>query len=167
MSSDWKDLVKRAKSDNADFEGLVSKLEPLFLIIAKHLSGGRLVDDLIQIARIRVWKALPMVDLRRLGTIKQFLITVGVNGMINETKRQSRQLMVSYGDSDNRAVAVAPSEDRYLFRGLLLGYKRYIERNGSFKGAHKYMARKCGVSLWTIRRRFHRTAHQFLEGLEK
>lgn len=166
MPEDLKELVKHARDSDADFEALLSNFIPGLRVIAYHLDGGRWVDDLVQEARIGIWRSLDKIDLRRPGTIRQVVVRIGINKMKDEVKRRIRRAkkgVISCDDVNEVELAITPN-GRGLFGGLLAEYETFIRMNGKFKGAHEHMASKYGISLWSMRRKFHKAVKRWLEG---
>lgn len=163
MQAEWIQLVKRAKDSDKDFEALISKIEPIFIVVAGHLDGD--ISELVQVARIAVWKALPRVKFSKPATIKGFLLVVGVNRMKDVIRSEGRKKAISYDDVDEKAFAVNVPNN-VNFEGLLQEYKEYIQQNGKFQGAHREMAKRKGISRWSMRRMFHQAAREFLEELK-
>jgi len=164
MANDWIKLVKRAKDSDKDFEALLSRLVPIFIVIAGHLNGD--VDELVQVARVAVWKALPKVKLSKPVTIKGFLLVAGVNKMKDVIRNERRKKTTSF-DSIDEVVFAYDVCSNIKFEGLLQEYNKYISEYGTFQGAHGEIAKRKGVSIWTMRRKFHQAARVFLEELKK
>ena len=168
MDQDWIRLVKDARKNNKGFEKLLVELEPVLITAAIRLGGGRplRIDELMQSARIRIWKSLGKIKLDRPDTIRGFLVIIGVNAMRDDVRLRVRRLMFERGDVDwqNLSAAVV---SKGLFKGLLLQYEKYIKRTGGFSGAHKYFAKKYGISLWMARLRFHRAVKTYLKELDQ
>jgi DNA-directed RNA polymerase specialized sigma24 family protein len=156
--------VKEARKSDKGFEVLISKIEPVFIVVAGHLGGD--INELVQVARIKVWRKLPKVKLSKPETIKGFLLVAGVNAMKDTVRYEGRKKTISYDDVDETMLAYDKASD-IEFKGLLLQYKKYIRRNGTFQGAHREMAKRKGVSVWSIRREFHQAAKVFLEDLKR
>ena len=163
IPSEWIQLVKKAKNSDKDFEALISKIEPVFLVVAGHLNGD--INELVQVARIAVWKALPKVKLNKPETIRGFLLVTGINKMKDVIRSERRKKTVSCDDVDEEVFAYSiPNNIR--FKGLLREYERYIETAGRFRGAHGCLAKRKEISTWTMRRMFHQAAKAFLEELK-
>jgi len=166
VSTEWWNLVKWAKTDNKGMEMLLTKLDPIFRATAKQMCAGRMVDDLMQVARIKVWQSLGKVNAKKAETIKQYFTVVGINAMKDElTRHKRRPSVVSCDDVDEAVLAVIPEKEH--FDRLLSEYKKYIKQNGSFKGAHKELAGKHDVSVWVMRTMFHRAIKDYIEELNK
>ena len=163
MANEWIQLVKKAKDSDKDFEALISKIEPVFLVIASHLNGD--INELVQVARIAVWKALPKVKFNKPETIKFFLVVVGVNKMKDVIRGERRKKTVSCDDVDEGVFATNENSNT-KFEGLLGEYEKFIIQNGRFCGAHKRLAKKKGISIWSMRRMFHQAAKAFLKELK-
>ena len=164
MPAEWIQLVKRAKDSDKDFEALISKIEPIFIVIAGHLNGD--INELVQVARIAVWKVLSKVNLSKPVTIKGFLIVAGINKMKDVIRNENRRKTISCDDIDETAFAYDACSN-IKFEGLLQEYNEYISQNGKFQGAHEEIAKRKGISKWSMRRMFHQAAKQFLEELNQ
>ena len=164
MPVKWSQLVKQAKDSDRDFEALMSKIKPTFLVVAGHLSSD--ISELVQVAQIAVWNVLSKVKLNKPETIKGFLLVVGVNAMKGVVRNERRKKRISCDDIDESVFAVNISAD-VNFEGLLQEYEKYIQRNGKFQGAHREMAKRKGISKWSMRREFHQAAKLFLEELNR
>lgn len=168
MDRDWAKLVKDAGRTDEGFKKLLCELEPALFIIAGRLSNSRLLqmEELVQLARIKIWRSLRRVKLDRPDTIKGLLITVGVNAMRDNIRLESAKHAVSL-DQLGQQLTCATVKSMGLFQGLLLEYENYIRETGGFRGAHKYFAKKYDTSLWTARRGFHIAVAKYLEELNE
>jgi len=156
----WKQLVLEARNDDAAFEKLIANLETTFYTVAGSLAADSLVDDLVQLAIIRVWQQLGKVNLNQPGTIRRFLIVAGTNAMKSYLCRNDPLKNVDRVSLDN--VVVEPTQN-VMFTGLLLEYVEFIRANSTFVGSHKQLAKKHGVSEWTMRNSFNTAAGKFLK----
>jgi len=164
MPDEWIQLVRKAKDSDRDFEALISKIEPVFLVVAGHMNGD--ISELVQVARIAVWNALPKVKLSKPATIRGFLLVAGFNKMKDVIRSERRKRTISCDDVDETVFAYDACSN-IKFKGLLQEYNKYIIQNGRFCGAHKCLAKKKGISIWTMRRKFHQAVKLFLEELNQ
>jgi len=158
MPIEWKLLVEEAKNSDIGFEKLIVELEPILYSIARRLANDSMVEDLVQLSRIKIWQSLSSVNLKRSETIKQFLVNTGVNVIKDYLRCQGR---FNYANVDEIIVIQPTCGD--VFSGLLGEYLDYIKINSTFAGSHQYLAARYGVSVWVIRGRFHKAVGEFLE----
>ena len=164
MLDEWNRLVKGAKSNDREcFEKLLSQLEPLFYAIALKLNYD--TDELVQIARIAVWKAINNVKIRTSKdkkTSRMYLVTAGINDMKTKVRNEKYRMMRSIDLVDK--ILFARFYNRRIFDGdkILSRYLEYIKLNGDMKGAHQTIAKEKGITLWTVRRQFHLAVKEFL-----
>ena len=156
---EWKRLVVDAISNDSGFERLIVELEPIFYYIARGMMNDSMVEDLVQLARIKVWMRLSDVNLNLPDTIKQFLVKVGANEM-KDCIRCRRLLGDGRMSLDD--ITVAQPIQGEMFIGLLKEYVNYIKMNSTFAGSHQFLAAKHGVSVWVMRGRFHKAVGEFL-----
>jgi len=166
MPEEWKQLVVEAKNDDIGFERLIVKLEPIFYCVARGLTNDLLIEDLVQLARIKIWQSLSRVDLGRVGTIRQFLVAIGVNAMKDYLHCNIR-FNNECASADEVATVIAKPTQGEIFSGLLKEYVNYIKMNSTFAGSHQFLAAKYGVSDWVMRGRFHKAVGEFMLELNK
>ena len=155
MLTEWNQLVKSAIDNDDGFDIILKELEPSFIAISRTLNYDS--AELVQVARIALWKSLGKVDLNKPKTIKAYLIMVGVNAMKDVLRYRNRNELLE----SVRGTEVSFSQFR--FEGLLADYAKCITETGQFKGTHEIMAKKFKVSTWTMRRKFHEAVKFFLE----
>lgn len=170
MDRDWVELARKAKDEDCIAE-LLSELDPLLFVIATRLIGRlSAVDDLVQVARIKIWKSLKKIDFDRPETVRQLLITTGVNAMRDEIRSIRCKFSPTQSNVDWEEFARTLSglpKSTGLFNGLLLEYEGYIKKTGGFYGAHKHFAKEYKISLWTMRLKFHIVVKKYIEDLNK
>jgi len=156
----------KARLGGADFETLLYRVDPIFTIVARSISNNRDVDDLVQIARLAVWKSLDKVKLGKPETIAGYIKKVGINAIKDSVRCNKRHNSKSVDDVDKIILSVK-DEDNEMFTGLLKQYVNYIMCFGKFEGSHQYLAIFYRVSVHTQRRRFHIAVAQYLKELEE
>ncbi|MCK5614733.1 hypothetical protein KAR91_73405 [Candidatus Pacearchaeota archaeon] len=162
MQEEWSLLVKNARKSKKGLELLLSALEPALLAIARSIVGSSDVDDLVQVSRIKIWKSLNSVNQKQTTTIKGFLIIVATNAMKDELRRL-KSLDRVIEDVVMSSNLTPPKPVNPGFSGLLYDYVQYIKQTGNFTGAHRAIADKYGISVWTARGRFHAAVAEFIE----
>ena len=162
--TDWVQLIINARADKDEFVGLVKVLDPIFRAIAIKMTHSYHVDDLVQVAQIKVWQSLMSVDLNRPETVKWYLTRIGINAIIT-VSRQNRSV-AKFVDLDVSYGAKTLNDD-IQFDGLLNEYAEYIQHNGKFDGSHRYLAAKHGVSVWVMREMFNTAAKVFINEYHK
>ena len=153
LPTDWLILIKAARNNNSDFKLLLAEIEPVFQIVANHI-GKNLADDLIQVARIKVWKSLHKINLNKPETIKSFLIGVGINEM-RDFIRKSRKWPIGICDDTYNSIIAINKQKSIVFNGVLCEYEKHIKINGKFNGAHQHLAKKYKISVKKMRTKFH------------
>jgi len=169
IQEDYVKLVKDARNNDRSFGILLEKMNPLVHAIALRMSKSYHIDidDLKQDAIIGIWKALSKVKLNRPKTIQKYLIVAAINGMkanIVLFRRKNKFHVVSYDDIKNTEVSpLTHDKPKHEFYGLLLKYVKFIEYNGTMHGAHRFLAKRVGVSPQTMTKRFNRAVRLLLE----
>lgn len=158
-------MEARGSSSRRGFGRLSKELKPALRVLAAHLSR-RLMEDLVQEALLGIWKKLDTVDIRRPKSIRRMLVVIGVRKMVDELRRQDRQIPAHVPLRTVPPPEVM-DETNGLFSGLLLEYEKYIEANATFNGAHKYLAKEHGIPVQRMRRKYHIAVKEFLEGQNK
>jgi len=159
----WKSLLINAKESDEGFEILINKLEPILLSMA-FKNARHCVDDAMQEARLKIWQKLDNANLKNSGTIRAYLLKIGLNAIKKaaiQFSNNSLSLLMEYSKNVNKSsnhktkdLPLTPRLQQYL---------QYIVENGVFAGAHQMMAKKYGLSVVRTRRRFHLEIKQFLE----
>ena len=162
MPTEWKQLVIDAISSDDGFERLIVELEPVLYYIARRMVSDLMVEDLVQLARIKIWMGLSKVNLDRLDTIKQFLINTGANEMKDCIRCRGLLSAKQTGFEDVVDTIIDKPTQIEMFTGLLKEYVNYIKMNSTFAGSHQFIAAKYGVSPWVMRGRFHKAVGEFL-----
>ena len=158
---EWKNLIKAARNSDSDFKLLLAEIEPVFQIVANHI-GKNLAEDLVQVARIKVWKSLHKINLNKPETIKSFLVGVGINEM-RDFVRKSRKWPTGICDDAYNSIIAVNNQKIVVFSGVLCEYEKHIKINGKFNGAHQHLAKKHKISIKKMRTKFHNAVKKHLE----
>ena len=151
-----RDLVILAKAGNEKaVEAVLAALEPTLRRMATRLAKHLDQDDVLQVARIKVWRGLALVELSRSErSIQGYLLAIAANEMREEVRRDKVQRPRNFSDCelltrgrrpehDKRLapVVVPPSEalDRAL-SNVLRQYLKFIRLEATIRGAHKALA---------------------------
>ena len=157
----WPRLVADALQNPQRICAIFATLDPTLRNLAFRVSAA-LADDVLQAARIAIWRALPKVDLSRSRSIRSMLLTTAYHAMRDEVRREMRQSRVPL----EPFLTMRPyhlDEAPRRFGGLLDRYAEYVRQTGSFVGAHRHMARAMGVSIAKTTSDFHRAARDYIE----
>ena len=164
-----RDMLILAKAGNEKATELIlAALEPTLRRMATRLAKHLDQDDVLQVARIKVWRGLALVELSRSErSIQGYLLAIAANEMREEVRRDKVQRPRNFSDCelltrgrmpgtediemvqdallarDKRLapVVVPPSEalDRAL-SNVLRQYLKFIRLEATIRGAHKALA---------------------------
>lgn len=166
----WQDSVRKSRLDESELESILDELRPTFTSIAKRIAS-QCVDDAVQVALIRVVRAIKQnkINMDRPDTIRSMLMSSGVNAMRDEVRKYLRlswgqttdEVLESRegGEIDGRAESLTNSEELGPYLSM---YLEYVREHGTFKGAHRFVAKKLKVRLSWASSMFHREAKDFI-----
>jgi len=166
----WRQLVtlyRRKSTSAAAIEAILEKIEPLLQRMLTTFPED-LQADLLQAARIKLWRVLPRIDLRRSNrSIGAMLRRTATNAIRDEWTRlhrlHRRAAQWKPEHADPAGSAAEDPQTALEFGGILALYVRHIRQTGSFAGAHRAVARQRGVSAKRASDDFRRAARAWLD----
>ncbi|MCK5016069.1 MAG: hypothetical protein KAS32_03270 [Candidatus Peribacteraceae bacterium] len=163
----WVKKVRGAKKSEQGMTDFFKAVDPLLRRIAIGITSEAFRADVMQAGRVKIWKNFSKLDLTRPKTLKHIIIRIGVQGMRDEVRKQLIKSKIIIEPVDVFEIVdmftKVGNTKHYYFKGLLKKYEDYIVKTGSFKHAHKTIAKQDGVTIPTARRRFHLAAKEFLK----
>ena len=157
----WGELVEAARKDERVFERILGILEPLLRGLAARTDLG-VTDDVLQVGRIAVWRAIPKADMARAHSICAMLLRAAYSAMWDEVKRQARLAKGDAVYARTRSLLVE-DEGPLEFPGVLNVYAEYVLCRGTFKGAHAHVASLLGMTLSRTCAEFHLAARAYID----
>lgn len=157
----WTHLVEDAMTDSERVSAIFEALDPILRKLVRKVSS-RLSDDLMQAARIAIWKAIPKVDLNRGRSIRAMLLKTAYHAMRDEVRKEVRRARVPLEHFYGKPTSHLDRRQQ-RFGGILDRYADYVRRNGAFAGAHRHMAKVLDVSIAKTTSDFHRAAREYVE----
>lgn len=120
------------------------------------------VDDIMQQARIGIWRAIAHVDLDQPNSVRGFLVVAAKNNAISFVRKELRRQRSEFvGLPEEAWGIVQPEQIMYLDlddNDLLAMYLDYIKWSGGFKGAHDHVASLIKVKKYKLKQMVQKRA---------
>jgi DNA-directed RNA polymerase specialized sigma24 family protein len=158
-------VIAAQKNKIGAFDDLLKEIEPFFHHLTRRLAPPEDEEENCQIARIKVWNALPRVDTspaRTIHALRYCILTISANAIrdaIRSSKKRQPITFTAYSEGEEcrdkpikkdleclhdipakRVIQPSDSLDRTL-SPFLKQYLAYIRQTGYINGAHRSIAR--------------------------
>lgn len=157
-----------AQQDERCLQTLFDLLDPVLYRIARRIAS-QVIDDAVQMAKIRIWKKIQKVDIDRPETIKTYVMKAAVSGMRDEVRKYLRQHPMPMASLENVEIAIITDMEMTVqdYDGVLELYMMYIQQTGDIHGAHKAVGDILEVSTARASTLFHQASRDFIERWKK
>ena len=164
----WIRMVQEARVSDIGFEKLLDVLKPRLRGLAFTICSARYQDDAVQMATIKIWKSLGRVNTHNGTNIESYLLKISINAMcswVMQNKKKSMVQEILETDGGGKEMMEIPCKQPLLLLvehfGILPYYLEYIKQTGTFRGAHKIIAKALGVSPRKTQHDFSVAAEDF------
>jgi len=164
----WIRMVQEARVSDVGFEKLLDVLKPRLRGLAFTICSARYQDDAVQMATIKIWKSLGKINTHNGTNIESYLLKISINAMCSWVMQNKRKTMVQEvleTDGSGKEMMEISCKQLLLLSvdhcGILTHYLEYIRQTGTFRGAHKAIAKVLGVSPRKTQHDFSVAAEDF------